>query len=377
MFIAQRKAVAGLAVSACLVAGLGLVPAYALAEELALEDAAPAAEASVEIAGDSSFEPCDDSGVTDVFTVGAAEGAASPSETTEQGYALTGKNRLSDGMMVANAGGEQLGTWYKGNGVFAVPLTSYGFDAQLQRYYLISVGGHVFAKLGFFTVGSNSYYGREDQGCVVRGGYATPDNVTVYANNDGVVTSCHQNISWAGQPNNFFCAPTSGYMILSKLGAWRSVEGDALNIENVATYMHTRQYHDTIFWGRAFQNGINRRLGKDLYTSVALPSYNTVRAAILRSFENGCPVEFDTQEYSGGPNYNGHNNATFTHSILVEAYDFQSDAVLLVDPGAAGAVWGNASKYFWYGSLRDFVAKYLGYDAIHDDKEHVGIIYAK
>jgi hypothetical protein len=75
------------------------------------------------------------------------------------------------------------------------------------------------------------------------------------------------NINVVGQPNGFFCGPTSGYMVLSNVGAWRSASGTALSVENVASYMHTRQYGYTSFADRMFEKGMNGWLGRSVYTT--------------------------------------------------------------------------------------------------------------
>lgn len=165
-------------------------------------------------------------------------------------------------------------------------------------------------------------------------------------------------IEWAGQPNNYYCGPTAGFMILRNAGAWNSrADGSSLTIGNVAGAMGTSYYGYTSFTDRMFERGMNSWLGSNVYTTIDNPSYDTVRAAIFRSFDTGYAVAFDAHEVSGGWHYNGHNDATFSHILVVDAYNPDNDTVLLVDPGA-GVLWGGASQKFWY-SLRDFVNIYL------------------
>lgn len=59
---------------------------------------------------------------------------------------------------------------------------------QLQRYYLIrSSNGYYGARLGRFSVGNVEYYGREDSGYVVRGGWTSPSGEYLWADNEGVL----------------------------------------------------------------------------------------------------------------------------------------------------------------------------------------------
>lgn len=192
---------------------------------------------------------------------------------------------------------------------------------------------------------------------------------------DGVFVSTHyHNIEWAGQPNNYYCGPTSGYMILRNVGAWTSAWGDGLNIWNVADYMHTDNYGYTSFQDRWFARGMNNWLGHDVYTSVHTPSYVTVRNAIMGSYYNGYATALDEQERRGGPHFNGHNNGTFAHIMVVDGYDWDSDSVYICDPGAP-VLWPSGSGHFWYWSLRDFVETYMQ-NEINGARERIGVHYA-
>ena len=173
------------------------------------------------------------------------------------------------------------------------------------------------------------------------------------------VTVQYHNIAWAGQPNNYYCGPTSGYMILRNRGLWRSSRGTGLSIDAVASYMGTKRVGFTSFNNRAFQNGMNARFGRNVYTTIANPSYGTVKDYVLRSYKNGYATAFDEHERRGGPHLNGHNNGTFSHIMVVDGYDARNDSVLFVDPGA-GTVWGGSRQKFWYGSLRSFTYNFLG-----------------
>lgn len=179
------------------------------------------------------------------------------------------------------------------------------------------------------------------------------------------------NIHAVGQPNGFFCGPTSGYMVLSNVGAWRSKSGTALSIENVASYMHTRQYGYTSFANRMFEKGMNSWLGKNVYTTYHTPSYATVRSSVLKSYSTGYATCVDEQERRGGPHFNGHGNTTFSHIMVVDGYNEATDQVYFADP--ACSLYAGASPHFWYPSLRTFTNTYLANEYIRDGKQHIGI----
>lgn len=184
----------------------------------------------------------------------------------------------------------------------------------------------------------------------------------------------YHNVAWAGQPNSYYCGPTAGYMILRNAGATRSASGASLTINNVARYMETDRYGFTSFNNGKFAQGMNSWLGRSVYATTSLPSYSTVRSAVLRSYENGYATAFDAHERRGGPHYNGHNNGTYSHIVVVDAYNKDTDAATMVDPGA-GTVWWGASQKFSY-NLSSFVANFVnapdwGY------RDGIGMYYAK
>lgn len=184
---------------------------------------------------------------------------------------------------------------------------------------------------------------------------------------------CH-NIAWASQPNNYYCGPTAGYMILRNVGANRSASGDSLSINNVARYMETDRYGFTSFNNRKFEQGMNNWIGRSVYTTVQLPTYSSVRNAVLRSYENGYATAFDAHERRGGPHYNGHGNSTFSHIVVVDAYDSGNDQATIVD--CASSWWGGSSQPKFTYSLSSFVANFVnapdwGY------RDGIGMYYAK
>ena len=179
------------------------------------------------------------------------------------------------------------------------------------------------------------------------------------------------NITAVGQPNGFFCGPTSGYMVLSNVGAWRSNSGTPLSIENVASYMRTRSYGYTSFADRMFEKGMNDWLGRNVYTTYHTPSYATVRSSVLKSYSTGYATCVDEQERRGGPHFNGHGNTTFSHIMVVDGYNEATDQVYFADP--ACSLYAGASPHFWYPSLRTFTNTYLAQEYIRDGRQHIGI----
>lgn len=116
------------------------------------------------------------------------------------GSILRGKLRQGKGMLVANPTTGAL-LWSRG-----MVVTGEYDDGELQRYYVDdSVGaGLLGARLGLFTYDGKRYYGREDQGYVVRGTYVVSryyakthgsfpgdwhDDTVAIADNDGVLVS--------------------------------------------------------------------------------------------------------------------------------------------------------------------------------------------
>ena len=180
------------------------------------------------------------------------------------------------------------------------------------------------------------------------------------------------NVQWAGQPNNYYCGPTSGYMILGNVGAMHSANGTTLSINNVAKYMKTDFYGYTSFADRCFEKGMDSWLGMDIYSTYPTPGYRTTRNAILQSYSAGYPAVLDAQERRGGPHFNGHNNATFSHIMVVDAYNSATDELVLVDPGAK-TLWRDAEKSFHYPSLKRFVDNHLSGN-VQMKGHHIGVI---
>lgn len=186
---------------------------------------------------------------------------------------------------------------------------------------------------------------------------------------DSAGTTTHWlGIDTVGQPNNYYCGPTSGYMILSNVGAWSSASGTPLNVWNVAAYMDTDAYGYTSFNDRKFQQGMNNWLGTDQYYTVHTPSTEDLRNAILHSYDTGYATAVDEQERRGGPHMNGHSNSTFSHIMVVDGYDEATDAINIADPGIS--LWGGASDHFWY-NLPAFRDNFLAWD-LNDGLEHIG-----
>ncbi|AOZ72923.1 hypothetical protein BK816_06135 [Boudabousia tangfeifanii] len=195
------------------------------------------------------------------------------------------------------------------------------------------------------------------------------------------------NVPWVGQYYNYYCGAAAGEMVLRHLGAYRSaLTGEKLSQHALAgnTYMKTRRVGFTSFHNKALAKGINTWLGNpNAYRQIHVPTavkqqgFNRtvaqIRQIIKDSFANGYPVVVDEQEARGGYHPNGHNNATFSHIMVVTGYNPQTDAFRLQDPGAG--MWSRAAKSFWYPSLSQFVKRHLSREIERDGRRHIGIYH--
>ena len=167
-------------------------------------------------------------------------------------------------------------------------------------------------------------------------------------------TTMYLDIEWAGQPNGYYCGPASGYMVLNHLGARTSENGAPLTMDNLARYMGVDSSGAD---STGFRNALNNWLGWSAYQTIASPSYDQVRDAVMGAFSTGYPTVVHTYERRGGPHYNGHGNSSMGHFMVVDGYDTATDAVYIADPWAG--VWSASSQKFWYPSLREFTATYI------------------
>lgn len=180
------------------------------------------------------------------------------------------------------------------------------------------------------------------------------------------------NVPWQGQPNGYYCGPTSGTMILASAGASWSASGSPLNVWNLAKHMRTDNYGFTSFHDRMFQAGMNSWLGRNAYTTIHAPSYGQARDAVLRSYDRGLAAAVDAQERRGGPHFNGHNNGTFSHIMVVDGYNNTNDRVVFADPGAR-VLWAGAQEKFEYPSLNAFITTYCQSEIMGDGRQHIGM----
>lgn len=180
------------------------------------------------------------------------------------------------------------------------------------------------------------------------------------------------NVPWQGQPNGYYCGPTSGTMILASAGASWSASGSPLNVWNLAKHMRTDNYGFTSFHDRMFQAGMNSWLGRNAYTTIHAPSYDQARDAVLRSYDRGLAAAVDAQERRGGPHFNGHNNGTFSHIMVVDGYNNTNDRVVIADPGAR-VLWAGAQEKFEYPSLNAFITTYCQNEIMGDGRQHIGM----
>ena len=271
-------------------------------------------------------------------------------ERGELGYPLTDETASANGGIFQRFQGGTV-YWSARTGSHAVPLSM--LDLYGQHGY---VRGH----LGYPT--SEPYWdgNREKQNF-----------------EHGVLEKTNDfNVTWAGQPNNYFCGPASGWMILNAIGAHQSAQGTPLSIDAVASrdYMNTVSYGYTSFHDRRFEYGMNRWLGRDAYTTIHTPSVDQVRDSVKSSFHKGLPTAVDAQERRGGPHYNGHPNSTFSHIMVVTSYDPNTDSMRMADPGVH-YLW-NGEEQFWY-HLPSFTQNFLQTEVERDGREHIGIYTAR
>lgn len=249
---------------------------------------------------------------------------------------------------------------------------SHGWICAAGKWYWMDANGTM--RTGWL-VNEGTWYWLNDDGAMAIGWKWIDGILYDLGGNGAWVTTHYHNIKWAGQPNGYYCGPTSGFMILRNIGAWTSASGTPLSISNVAWYMDTDAYGYTSFQDRWFMRGMNSWLGADIYTSVHTPSYETVRDAVMNSYVNGYATVVDEQERRGGPHFNGHSNGTFAHIMVVDGYDQSTDAVYIADPGAP-TLWPSGSGHFWYWGLREFVETYMQTE-INGARERIGVHFAK
>lgn len=101
------------------------------------------------------------------------------------GRILRGKLRYGNGMLLADNDGKL--AWTSGDGGWVITAD---YDGTMQRYWVDDSPGDGLkgARIGSFTVAGSNYYGRDDQGFVVRGEWTAPNGTVYYGDNDGVVT---------------------------------------------------------------------------------------------------------------------------------------------------------------------------------------------
>lgn len=271
-------------------------------------------------------------------------------ERGELGYPLTNETASANGGIFQRFQGGTI-YWSPRTGSHAVPLS------MLELY---GQHGYAHGHLGYPT--SEPYWDGNHQKQNFEHGVLEKTN--------------DFNVTWAGQPNNYFCGPASGWMILNAIGAHHSAQGTPLSIDAVASrdYMNTVGYGYTSFHDRRFEYGMNRWLGRDAYTTIHTPSVDQVRDSVKDSFRKGLPTAVDAQERRGGPHYNGHPNSTFSHIMVVTSYDPNTDSMRIADPGVH-YLW-NGEEQFWY-HLPSFTQNFLQTEVERDGREHIGIYTAR
>lgn len=99
---------------------------------------------------------------------------------TDKGYVARGKLKTKNGMLIANNDGSLLENTHS-----AGWLVTKEYDGGMQRYYIYKANnGHLYAKVGKFSVDKKNYYGIVDQGYVARGVYVISNYITHPSNYD-------------------------------------------------------------------------------------------------------------------------------------------------------------------------------------------------
>lgn len=205
----------------------------------------------------------------------------------DAGYVARGKYRISAGMILANNDGVLLDDIYPGYPANNWLVTSY-FDGGAQRYYIIESNGHLLAKVGKFTIGGNDYYGREDEGYVVRGYYIAPDGIAYYGNNDGVLqkTGWHyEGGVWCFvRPDGGVVRSNAAYSAWNAIRNWTSETSYLICIDN-------SNCRTILFEGSAgnwmplydfvCSVGVNKTVGDDVYGETVRGVYKILRKGIM------------------------------------------------------------------------------------------------
>lgn len=165
------------------------------------------------------------------------------------------------------------------------------------------------------------------------------------------------NLTHYPQQNSYYCGPASLQMLMDKLGAKTSARGESLSQDNLAKYLETTLAHGSHTANIA--GAINAWLGQELYSLVRRPSADKFREAVINSLNSGYPLIINTNEKRGSDHYNGHNDGTYGHIIILEGYDPSTNQVIFKDPGTS--IWSKAKAEFAY-DLDLFVERFLKFE---------------
>lgn len=165
------------------------------------------------------------------------------------------------------------------------------------------------------------------------------------------------NVQHAGQIKNYYCAPTTGFMILRYQREGRSAyNGASLSQRHVAGAAHMRtDINGRTSWtnqNRPFRKGLNRWRGDSFYVRTASPSNAKFRAALRSDIDNHMPFGVSTLEFLGGRHYNEHPDDTIGHWIVGQGYRNNLDTTSFDDPAANAS--GLSSN--WDDAVPNFAA---------------------
>ena len=107
-----------------------------------------------------------------------------------KGYVSRGKTVTGYGVLLSN----NEGILVENDKAAGWACTS-AYDSSIQRYYLESFEGHLYAKTGFFEMNSKTYYALPTQGYCMRGKLASSNGVLL-ADNDAVLVETNHSAGW-------------------------------------------------------------------------------------------------------------------------------------------------------------------------------------
>lgn len=156
------------------------------------------------------------------------------------------------------------------------------------------------------------------------------------------------NITWVPQQTSYWCGAASAYMVLSRLGWTRSQYGQPLSQAILASrsYIETDYYGRTLWPGNYLGKGVERWTGHRLYRQHPAPTADQLRSRVIDSFLiTGRPIILHQTRKPTDPTINNQVSLDFTHTLVVDGYNPETDMLTVLDP-AAVVHWPKAARSF-------------------------------